>query len=82
MRQVITIEVCGKELEAEVEFDFTPKVPARTSGLPENCWPEEPETWEIYGLFLKDDSGVFCIGVSGLILYIEDELIELLRDTL
>lgn len=82
MRQVITIEICGKELEAEAVFKFTPEVPAYIDGLPEDCYPAEPEEWELCKLSLKDEDGDFLVDVDELILYIEDELIELLRDAL
>lgn len=82
MKQVITLEICGKEVEAEIDFTFVPKVPARVCGLPENCWPEEPEQWEIHSVYLRNSRGNFLVCVTELVDYIEDELIELLRDTL
>jgi len=80
MREVITIEICGKEFEVEVIFDFTPEVPARLYGLPENCYQGEPEIWDIHGLCLKDDDGNFVVDIAELVSYIKDDLIETIKD--
>lgn len=55
MRQTINCKAC-EELEFELEADFTPHVPAKTSGPPERCHPEEPaevEVTRLTGLLMR-----------------------------
>lgn len=47
---VVEIEVGG--LELEVHGDLTLAVPGRISGPPENCFPDEPEEFDINSAFL------------------------------
>ena len=37
----------GTEIALEISFDYTPADPGRLYGLPENCYPPEPEHVEI-----------------------------------
>jgi hypothetical protein len=46
-----TIERGDEELEINVEFDATPYIPAKTYGLPENCYPAEGGEIEITAVF-------------------------------
>ena len=62
------------ELSAEIEYGFTPEVPAKLYGLPENCYPAEPEEWDLHRLVLQNGEDI-----SELIHYIEDDLIQQLR---
>ena len=80
MRTVVTIELCNKEFDVEVIFDFTPEVIAKVDALPENCYPGEAEIWDIYGLCLKDDDGNFVVDICKLIDHIEDDLIQAIKD--
>lgn len=67
----IEIEVNGVELKAEIHFDYTPPVPAKLYGPPEDCWPEEPAEWEFNELFLLADDGSYTIDISELIPYMD-----------
>lgn len=67
----IDIEVNGVELKAEVHFDYTPAVPAKLYGHPEDCWPEEPAEWEFTELYLMADDGSYTVDISELIAYID-----------
>jgi hypothetical protein len=80
MREIVTIELCSKEFEVEVEFSFTPEVPAKLTGHPDNQYPAVPESWEIYSLMLKDHEGVYSIDIGQLIDYIEDDIILAIKE--
>jgi hypothetical protein len=80
MKEIVSIEICSKEFEVEVDFDFIPEVPAKLYGLPENCYPAEPEIWEINSLMLKDHEGVYSIDICELIDYIEDDVILAIKE--
>lgn len=50
MKTQVTIEIGGQELR--VDIDYTPLVPAKTDGPPENCYPEEGGEIEIELVYL------------------------------
>lgn len=61
MKEKITLEINGVEIKSVVEFDYTPPVKKMVSRLPEDCYPEEPEVYELYGLDCE------CGDLSGLL---------------
>ena len=79
--ETIHIEMLGKEIEFEVEFNFTKGTPGVYHLAPEDCYPAEPDEYEITALN--------CIGleqgkrkhydVSYLLDELQDEVIELLE---
>lgn len=48
----------GEDLDQEIEVTFTlhPGTPAKTYGLPENCYPAEPAEYEIESATLDGDT--------------------------
>lgn len=56
----VTFALWGMTFAAEV--DYTPYVPARLSGPPENCYPEEGGYAEITDLRCGKDDASFLIG--------------------
>ena len=48
---VQTIDWNGEELE--VHFYYTPAIEGNTWGAYENCYPSEPESWEVAQAFYK-----------------------------
>ncbi len=53
----IHIELCDVEFEGTCGYSHTPGRPAYTSGLPENCYPEEPAETELFDLIISNDAG-------------------------
>lgn len=74
----INLEIEGQEFECEVEFYFSPRVPAKLFAAPENCYPEEPEMWEFSSLkmMVNDESH----DVSFLIKSLVSDLIQKIED--
>jgi hypothetical protein len=46
-------------LEIRCEFDYSPADPGNTSGPVENCYPPEPEEFELTSFALKLPSGKY-----------------------
>jgi len=46
--------------EYEVEFDWSPLIPAYLGGLPEDCYPEEGNELEICSI-INTDTGKDCV---------------------
>lgn len=77
----IQIEVAGKELDFVVEFNFTKGTPGVYHLAPEDCYPSEPDEYEVTALY--------CIGyeqgkrkqydVSYMLEFINDEVVEILE---
>ena len=72
----ITIEIENSELDLAVDFDFVGGTPAKIDALPEDCYPEEPDEYEIDKAFIvfKDGSHDVSYLIGDIYESIEDRL--------
>ena len=49
------VELEGKEVEVTAEYTYSPGMPGKTSGPPENCYPDEPAECEVEVIYLTAD---------------------------
>ena len=56
-KAAIVLNTDDDSWDAIVEFNFTEGCPAYITGLPENCYPAEPDEYEIVSLIAYDDVG-------------------------
>ena len=73
--KTVTLDINGSEVEAELSFNYTPEVQGVYDALPEDCFPTEPEEWDL--LKLRTEDGDDC---DWMIQYIADSLIEQLGE--
>jgi len=73
--ETISIELLASEIDVEVDFDFEPAVAGCYTGLPENCFPDEPEVLEINKLTVGK------VDVSWMIEGNELMLVELVKES-
>lgn len=73
-KAMVTLDVNGSEVEAELTFDYTPFSPGFYSGPPGDCYPCEPEEYDLLTLVADGND---C---SWLIEHIADDLIEQIGD--
>lgn len=66
----VILNICDVEIAAEVSFYYTPSVTGVYNLAPENCYPDEPEEFELYSL--KTERGDDC---DWMIPYIADDLV-------
>ena len=52
MIELITLQLEGTEYSVAIDYTFTKGVPGKLCGPPEDCYPEEPEEWELHTLML------------------------------
>lgn len=85
----ITIEIMGQEFPAEVAFNYTPAIDGRYSGPPEDCYPSEPEEFDIQSLKIIQQKPVLfeperkirvTHDLDDLIPLIESDLIEEIKE--
>lgn len=50
------VEINYLGVELTVEGDYTPAVAGKTYGPPENCYPEEPSSFDIEDIFVEGTS--------------------------
>jgi len=72
--KTVTLDINGSEVEAELSFNYTPEVQGVYDALPEDCFPTEPEEWELLKLVVEDND---C---SWMLEYIGDSLIDQLGE--
>lgn len=77
MKVGIELNICSTWFDAVVEYTYTVGTPARVCGLPEDCYPAEPEEWEILSLVVIDDG--YRTKADFLIDPLESVIIEELR---
>ena len=77
MIELVKLQMEGCEYSVAVDYTFTKGVPGKLCGPPEDCYPEEPEDWELHTLMLGD------LDLSSLleIHYIEREIINQLKES-
>ncbi|AUR93160.1 hypothetical protein NVP1184A_21 [Vibrio phage 1.184.A._10N.286.49.A5] len=68
--KTVTLEINGTEVEAMLTFDYTPEVQGVYDALPQDCFPTEPEEWELIKLVAEDNN---C---SWMLEHIGDNLID------
>ena len=81
LSEELQIEILGKEIEFQVEFNFTKGKPGVYHLAPEDCYPDEPDEYEVTALY--------CVGyeqgkrkqydVSYMLEFINDEVVEILE---
>jgi hypothetical protein len=49
------VELEGTEVEVTAEYSFSPEMPGKTSGPPENCYPGEAAECEVETIYLTAD---------------------------
>jgi hypothetical protein len=74
-KKTVTLDINNIEVEATLTFDYTPEVKGVYDALPEDCYPTEPEEWDL--LKLRTEDGDDC---DWMIPYIADSLIEQLGE--
>ncbi len=67
--------VLGLDFEAEV--DCTPYCPAKITGLPENCYPEEGGEIDVISLNCDGHNAMYLLGSD-----LEEDIMEAIRQTL
>jgi len=72
----IDLEINGVLIEAEIDYTYSKGYPPKLQGDPDYQYEGCADEWELTVLMLKDVNDEFTVDVSGLIEYIEDELIE------
>ena len=78
--KIIELVIGDVGFDVEVQFTFTKGYPAKTNALPENCYPEEPDEWELESLNVVDDKTKYPIDI--LIDALHAEIIEKLYEKL
>jgi hypothetical protein len=85
MKAKIELQINNKVIKCLIDYEFTPGVPAKLYGLPENCYPAEPEEWEIMAVTVLD----YCLakdanamaGIEGFLLdCYEEDILAALED--
>ncbi len=71
----IILEINGVEINSRVTFDYTPPVRGVYHLAPENCFPSEPEEFELTGLTVGD-SDWSCILTDK----VTEAIVEQLKD--
>lgn len=74
--KTVTLDINGSEVEAELKFEYAPEMPGVYTALPENCFPTEPEEFDL--LSLKTEDGDNC---DWMIPYIAEDLIEQIKES-
>ncbi len=77
---VVSIEINGTVFDADCDYEYEPHVPAKLDGLPEDCYPEEPEHIGITGLVAQINGKPVILDYLLEVESITDELEEQLRD--
>lgn len=77
----IQIEVAGVELDFVVEFNFTKGTPGVYHLAPENCYPAEPDEYEVFALYAigYEQGKPKQYDVSYMLEFINDEVVEILE---
>ena len=73
--KAVTIDINNIDVEAIVTFDYTPEVQGVYDALPQDCFPTEPEEYDL--LKLRTEDGDDC---DWMIPYIANSLIEQLGE--
>ncbi len=63
--KTVTLDINGSEVEAELSFNYTPEVQGVYNALPEDCFPTEPEEFEIIKLVVEDNDCSWMIELVG-----------------
>jgi len=79
--ETIYIEMLGKEIEFEVEFNFTQGCAGVYHLAPEDCYPAEPDEYEVCALYVvrAEQGRRKLYDASYLLDDIKDEVIEILE---
>lgn len=72
--KTVTLDINGSEVHAELSFNYTPEVQGVYDALPEDCFPTEPEEWELLKLVVGEDDCTWILD------HIEDELIDQVKE--
>lgn len=76
--QEVSFEIGSTEATARVSFNFTKGYPGRYHGLPEDCYPAEPDEWEIIDLYIHREEHGY-VKFNELIELCEDEILQALE---
>ena len=74
-KKTVTLDINNIEVEAMLTFDYTPEVRGVYDALPQDCYPTEPEEFDL--LRLETEDGDDC---DWMIPYIANRLIEQLGE--
>jgi len=74
-KKTVTLDINNIDVEAIVTFDYTPEVQGVYDALPQDCFPTEPEEYDL--LKLRTEDGDDC---DWMIPYIANSLIEQLGE--
>ena len=75
LHEEITLEINGIELNAAIQYNFTPGIKERIAPDPNDSWPAEADEYELLYLYIQhDDKSVS--DATFLIKEIEESLIE------
>jgi len=73
--KTVTLDINGTEVEAALTFNYTPETKGVYDALPEDCFPTEPEEWDL--LKLETEDGDDC---DWMIPYIAEDLVSQLGE--
>ncbi len=68
--KTVRININDSEVKAELSFYYTQEIPGVYTALPENCYPTEPEEFDLVKLETEDG-----VNYDWLIEHIADDLI-------
>lgn len=77
----IEFDVLGIDLEVYCHFEFTEGTPGHTSGLPEDCFPEEPNEYALMKLLVDEGEELPPVDISELLKIdsVHDAIVEQLE---
>ena len=70
----VVLVIDGATHGVEVHFHYWPGIPAQTNGPMENCYPEEPEEFEIMTLIANNKDVTYLMDEEGVADSIEAQL--------
>ena len=59
MIKIIELIIGSESFECEVRFNFTKGYPAKVNDLPENCYPEVYDEYELLELDITTNNGIY-----------------------
>jgi len=73
--KTVILNINGTKVEAALTFDYTPEVKGVYDALPQDCFPTEPEEYDL--LKLETEDGDNC---DWMIQYIAEDLVSQLKE--
>lgn len=74
--EYILLDVCGGLVKLEVHFSFRKGFPGKLCGPPEDCYPMEPDEWELQELRMEGSDLTALLRIPS----VEADIIDQLED--